>query len=202
MRPHLHVPSQHEMSARGQPPLAFYLRAMGHVASSSGLPRPHARAVVVTAPDQSNPVVGALQLLGAWPLLGQPALHVTLGSSHSFAEDLSTLLCAPSLALASSSLSGEAGLLRDSPNLRDVYRFEPSEERCRPAAPPRPCAGALTGGGRRVREWCMHANGSRGGEQHGEHEYSAATRWLNSAPQRLEMLQYRAVSEPRLVCVP
>ena len=51
--------------------------------------------------------------------------------------DLSTLLCARSLVLASSSLSGEGGLLRDSPHLRDVYRFEPSEDACSPATPPR-----------------------------------------------------------------
>ena len=67
----------------------------------------------------------------------RPALPLALGSSHSFAADLSLLLCAQSLVLASSSLSGEGGLLRDSPHLRDVYRFEPSEEGCLPAAPPR-----------------------------------------------------------------
>ena len=189
---------QHEMGARGQPPLAFYLRVMGHAAAA--LPRPHARAVVVTAPDQANPVVPALKLLGAWPLLDRPALPLALSSSRSFAADLSLLLCAQSLVLASSSLSGEGGLLRDSPHLREVYRFEPSEEGCLPATPPRPCATSLAGGGRRVREWCVHANGSRGG--YGEHEYSPARKWLNSAPQQLEMLQYREVSAPRLVCSP
>ena len=66
-----------------------------------------------------------------------PALPLALSSSHSFAADLSLLLCAQSLVLASSSLSGEGGLLRDSPHLRDVYRFEPSEEGCLPVAPPR-----------------------------------------------------------------
>ena len=142
----------------------------------------------------------ALKLLGAWPLLDRPALPLALSSSHSFAADLSLLLCAQSLVLASSSLSGEGGLLRDSPQLRDVYRFEPNEEGCLPAAPPRPCATSLAGGGRRVREWCVHANGSRGG--YGEHEYSPARKWLNSAPQQLEMLQYREVSAPRLVCSP
>ena len=50
MQAYVHV--QHEMGARGQPPLAFYLRAMGHAAAA--LPRPHTRAVVVTAPDQAD----------------------------------------------------------------------------------------------------------------------------------------------------
>ena len=43
------------MGSRGQPPLAFYLRAMSHAAALTSLPLPHARAVVVTAPDQANP---------------------------------------------------------------------------------------------------------------------------------------------------
>ena len=227
------------MGARGQPPLAFYLRAMGHAAAA--LPRPHTRAVVVTAPDQAGPLLlttyclllttapdqapytstclkrrrtqclrgcspcfsnksciplpcctslpsyillpgeshsASAQAAGcmaaAWPASAasqtprvpplalplnlnlifaltltpnftptltlnptRPALPLALSSSHSFAADLSLMLCAQSLVLASSSLSGEGGLLRDSPHLRDVYRFEPSEEGCLPAAPHR-----------------------------------------------------------------
>ena len=34
-----------------------------------------------------------------------------------------------------------------------------------------------------MREWCVHANGSRGGD--GEHEYWPARKWLNSASRQL-----------------
>ena len=103
---------------------------------SPRLPRPFAFALTLTAhhsPFTLTPTFTPTLTFNPT----RPALPLALGSSHSFAADLSLLLCAQSLVLASSSLSGEGGLLRDSPHLRDVYRFEPSEEGCLPAAPPR-----------------------------------------------------------------
>ena len=127
---------------------------------------------VVTSPDAANPVVAAL-INGSGALRG-----ARLSSSASFKDDLHTLLCARALVLAHSSLST---LLRLSPNLRDAYYFE------RGGACPPAVAGSAPPGGPRL--WCVNAT----------REYSVARRWLGTAEQRREMLEFDGVSEPRLV---
>ena len=179
---HTHAGFQHDPFSRGQPPLAFYLAAMAHHRTLIAKERPtenatRTRAMVVTAPDQANPVVAPLLGRGSSGTTGDgigAGIPVSISSSESFEQDLTQLLCARSLAMSDSSLNP---MLLSSPNLREVFFFSHAgcddfRAACREqrlgAAPPR-------------RYWCVAGNGV----------YSVANQWLNDDRQRQEMLVYR-----------
>ena len=90
--------------------------------------------------------------------------------------------------LASSSLSEGPGILRDSPNARDLYRFDPHPLGCavRDSAPCDVPPGSLVP----VREWCIASLAP----------YSPSRRWNNTDAQQLEMLLHANVSQPVLTC--
>ena len=108
--------------------------------------------------------------------------------SKSFSDDLRRLACAPRLVLAASSLSEGPGILRDSPNARDLYRFEAHPSKCRAGNTP-PCDVPPVST-RPVREWCIAALAP----------YSPSRRWNNSDAQQLEMVLHANVSQPVLAC--
>ena len=185
-----HAGFQADLHGRGQPPLAFYLRALAHgYQSVAGAPsKPFEEMVVVTSPDRLNPVVRALQR-------ARLRVPVRVSSSDDFSQDLSTLLCARHLAAAASStLTTRGGIVRDSPHVRTLFRFEGE---CATAGRPagqrqaRPCdrtPGSLAP----VLEWCAAPRSP----------YSVHQRWNNSRSQQEEMLTYSDVSELVLACVP
>ena len=193
---------QHDPTSRGQPPLAFYQSAARHALTGNdrrddtgeshlriGV-HGYAEARLATSPDRANPVAQAM--LPRAPnsnttvsaTLGVP---LSLASSESFQQDLAQLLCAQHLVLARSSLNI---MLVDSPNVKDVYDFNPNVNGCgapvpcqRPAVPTKP-------GGRYdafhraqiSRQWCISASGGS--------NYSLLASWRNSKEQVDEMLKY------------
>ena len=150
------------------------------------------------SPDRSNPVAHALLTRANGSVVSSAVgLPLTLASSDSFQQDLSQLLCARHLAVASSSLND---MLLHSPNLRDVYEFNDRPCDVSKAIPCVPATAVGSGNGgnassirandplqpsraRAFRRWCVSANASAG-------TYSVTARWANTPAQQQEMLVF------------
>jgi hypothetical protein len=176
-----------DMSHRGQPPLAFYLRAMAHALPAP--PEPPGVVYLVTSPDLANPVV---KLLKHQAQLHALRYKLVVSASSSLQDDLKLLLCARNLVLAASSMGT---LFMDGPRLRKTYSFHHSchknttgqnsygnvalapEGQCE-SAPAWCVQNATCTGAYGVQNWCVHP----------EQSYSPLSKWNNSDAQQVEML--------------
>ena len=203
------------MDGRGQPPLGFYLRAIGHwlatsegargsggggaLGGGSGAAAPE--VILVTSPDRASPVVQALEVLASLGALPGGA-RLRVSASDAFVDDLRLLLCARFLATSASSLYE---LFVDSPHLRRTYNFRSTCSAGTAAADTSEAdAGATTGAGAASADAAKPASPttplpceSAPTARHAAVErfcaraagpYSPVVRWNNSDAQQLEMI--------------
>lgn len=121
-------PPSFEGTAMFQPPLSWYASLLAHRPPSAARGFNRVRVVAQAGRiERANPVLPVFSVLAK-----SLRLPVTVQTS-SFEHDLSTLLCAHSLALAQSSLTH---MFYDSPNAVELYRyFEAPQDVCELTTP-------------------------------------------------------------------